>query len=408
MAEDPLDHLMSATLAIDGDAARAQRPALPFSGGADAPATAAPRAASAAFQDSGTLSESAAWPSEETSPTDHPMRSVAHPPASLPVSQLLGQPPNASPAAWVPAPQSPAPPQPRAASSAFAASNAAREPENQAVTPQASASPRARPEPTRHRVDYLWHDTLAELEMLRAASREIERKSEIEDEWLTSPGVVHATKELTQLRRLLQTGTPRSTEEVLRLYEESLDAGNDRLLCLVSGELHLSFEPIEMLRVTLSVITPFLATDAALKHAYDAAHEALKTPGGLAPSIAASHKERVDEAIRQAIRSPAASLDAVIDRALMEARAFNRRRVFGGSLVRAMLQPPGTARGKDAPNAVPSYLTDAAAEQLPLMRSIPSRMIVEVRPSQDGVELNLLAFRVLAIAREVSLSRNRH
>ena len=228
--------------------------------------------------------------------------------------------------------------------------------------------------------------------------------NDLGDEWLApTAGVANSSNDGAEIRAILLERQPTSIDELARLYEETLDRGADRLLCLVRGELTLSFEPIDAVRATLAVVTPFLA-DTRLKEAYDAAQEALRATGGLAPAIAASHKERLDEAMRAASRNSYPAMESLIERSLIEERAFSRRKVFGGSFVRGLLQPSNrSALPAHASGGVPVYVPDAGAESLPLMRSVPVRLIAEVRPTQDAVESHPLALRVVALGRVVDL-----
>lgn len=443
MAEDPLDALMSATLAIEGEEAQTKRPALPFAGHPGAAPPAAPL--EVARVDSGTYSEGNPWPPQQLPPTvaDAPRRPAPIPapaawaaPAPPPPAPVRVGAPVYAPAGAMPSampemisrmvashqPQHVAPP-PRisdaalargATASAYAASNAATEARpagaaaDREIAVQASARAASSPQVCGERIDYLWHDKLAEEDILRASSMKKEgQRADPDDEWLSADHVAaSASKEASGVRAILGQRQPRSIDEVQELYDKALDAGAERLYCLVRGEVTLSFESIEALRVTLSVITPFLG-DARLKEAYEAAQEALRTSGGVAPAVAASHKERVDEALRAASRGASATIEAVIDRALIESRSFSRRRVFGAQLVRGLLQPSARGSSGSAASHVPVYLPDAAAEELPLMRSVPMRLIVEVRPAQDAVEAHPLALRVVAVARVVELGARR-
>jgi hypothetical protein len=246
----------------------------------------------------------------------------------------------------------------------------------------------------RTRVDYLWHDAAAEQGILRDA----------EAEWTAASNGASGPKGEAFVRGILADGKPMSIEDITRRYEEALDRGGERLFCLAGGELTLSFEPVDALRVTLSVVTPLLG-DARLKEAYDAAQEALRTGTSIAPAIALSHKQRIDEATKAALRGsldPAESaIESVVERALLEDRAFARCRVFAGSFVRCSLGVGSSRSGSPVP--VPVYLPEAGARELPLMRVAPMRLVVEVRPSQDAAEPHPLALRALALARVVEL-----
>jgi hypothetical protein len=299
-----------------------------------------------------------------------------------------------------------------ATASAYAFSNAATAPSPaQSVRELREAEPATRAPAAaeeRERIDYLWHDTASEDHIVRARSMKRQASAHgIEDEWLPSHAATDSSKEAATIRAIVAERRPSSMEEVARLYEEALDRGGERLFCLVRGELTLSFEPVEALRVTLSVITPFL-TDGRLKEAYDSAREALQTSESLAPAIAATHKDRVDDAMKSALRASYATIESVIERALIEDRAFSRRKVFGHRFVRGLLHPWSRSSSSSATaGAVPVYVPDDGAQALPLMSRVPMRLIVEVRPTQDAVESHPLALRVVALGRVFEPSRGR-
>ncbi len=130
----------------------------------------------------------------------------------------------------------------------------------------------------------------------------------------------------------------------------------------VSG--NVSFDALEALRMTLALVTPFLA-DVRVKDAYDAARAALDASANMPAAIASSHRDRIDEAIKAVARPAHATLEAVVERALLESRAWSTRNVFGTSMVRALVEPSGVANRS---SAVPAYLDSAAATRLPRVR----------------------------------------
>lgn len=281
-------------------------------------------------------------------------------------------------------------------SSALAVSNAATSRQLNVVAPE---PPKSRPRHTRsERIDLLWADASARTHLETAklipppsTERSLEQRLVDEEPPETSD----------ELLRALGRGELFSAPEALAAYEGALDAHRPRTLALVAGQLEMSFDPIEALRATLGVATPFVPGNERLKEACAAASEALSANAGLLPGVAASHKKRVEEALRQAVRGATDSIEAVVDHALIEARSFARRRVFGGTFVRATLTHRG---GRES---VTVYIPEAALEELPLLRTFPVSLAVEVRPPQDGNEPYEVAYRALALGRVVEIGYGR-
>jgi len=93
------------------------------------------------------------------------------------------------------------------------------------------------------------------------------------------------------------------------------------------------------------------------------------------------------------------AIEHMVERALIESRAFARRKLFAGFPIRALFTlDPGT-------EAFPIYLSEAAAAELPLMRTFQVRAIVELCAANDGIDVGPLALRVLALARVVERCR---
>ncbi len=165
-------------------------------------------------------------------------------------------------------------------------------------------------------------------------------------------------------------------------------------LLVVPGELRFAFDTIEALRLTVSAALPFAPGDARLREALDLARELLATPWLTPLSHAAEAlTQRVQEAFTQGGRPPA-YLGGVVDRALLERRAYQRRTVLGADRIRATLALPG-----EAPR--PVYLPTEAAASLPMFPAFDARLLVEVHPPQDQAEASPVALKALAIGRVV-------
>ncbi len=220
--------------------------------------------------------------------------------------------------------------------------------------------------------------------------------SEIRAACTSQPGDV----DRAAIARVLARARSTSTEENVARCERALDDGGPRPLSVVDGALELAFEPREARRAQLAAVTPLLAADRSLSEAHAAALESMRTPGGPPSGVAAAHRDRIDDLVRKLDLSALRSVEAVIQQSLVEARAYARRRMFGGTFVRASL----TIHGE--PIAIPTYLPEEAADQLPLASSIPSRLVVELRPPQDAAATSGICYRVLAVARWVGTAHS--
>jgi hypothetical protein len=282
--------------------------------------------------------------------------------------------------AWLrPAPAASPPPAPRPAMGSSPAFLGAA-----ARSPQAPAAPRfGGAEP----VDLVWHDRAA-VGRVRAA--------------FLDPGQGPAGAEGDPDRiasdfAVALASAPRATAA---LIDEAMTAptsdGRFRApLMVVPGELRFTFDAIEALRLTVSAALPFAPGDARVREAVDLARELLATPW-LAPLSTAAEglTQRVQEAFAQGGRPPA-YLGGVVDRALLERRAYQRRTVLGAERIRATISLPGA----EAPR--PVYLPAEAAASLPMFPAFDARLLVEVHPPQDHAEASPVALKALAIGRVV-------
>lgn len=166
-------------------------------------------------------------------------------------------------------------------------------------------------------------------------------------------------------------------------------------LRLVAGDLVFPFDELETLKVTITAVTPLIGNDEALRAAVTAAQDYLKLPDvQSAPASAAPYTVRIREAYAQGKRAVSlAELEAQIERALLEQRCYQRRKVFGKPHLRALLAASGDAK------PVPIYLPAGLAEALPMYARFRSRAIVEVNLQVDQYESHAAALRTLALAR---------
>ncbi|EYF08104.1 DUF2169 domain-containing protein [Chondromyces apiculatus] len=163
----------------------------------------------------------------------------------------------------------------------------------------------------------------------------------------------------------------------------------------LAGELIFPFDETEALKVTVAAVTPFVGSDETLRAAVTTAQDFLKVPDlRSAPAVAEGLMARVVEAWNGGKRpTPQGYLEAQTERALLEGRCYQRRKVLGGKQLRALAQTAG------AQMLLPVYLPDALADGLPLYQRFRVRAIVEVHPQVDQYEVQPLCLKVLALAR---------
>jgi hypothetical protein len=170
---------------------------------------------------------------------------------------------------------------------------------------------------------------------------------------------------------------------------------------LAAGELALPFDDVETLKAHVAVITPLAAGDERLRAELALLRDFFATPdlGGAVPIVDALAARLWDAFGRSKRAVPADVLRAHADATLLLGRKLQRREVFGGAHLRALL----TAGG--AP--IPAYLPASLAATLPMYQRFRARILCEVHLSVDQQEASVTALRVLALARLVDRSRRR-
>jgi hypothetical protein len=172
-------------------------------------------------------------------------------------------------------------------------------------------------------------------------------------------------------------------------------------LVLVVGDVALSFDEREVLKATLGLVAPFAAGDKKLKEQCDTTRELLESPwvetgsAGMA-ALTVSLREAFAKAQRGI--SPA-SLETQCERILLEQRRLQKRILLGETWVRALLVPDGSD------HAIPLYLPEPAAKQLPMFTRFRARVLAELRLQLDQDETCDSALRAVALGRLVTHPR---
>jgi hypothetical protein len=170
-------------------------------------------------------------------------------------------------------------------------------------------------------------------------------------------------------------------------------------LLLLAGDLAFPFEERETLKAILGVATPLAGTDEGMKAAIKDAKEFLATPDLLCPpQVIEGFTARVREAFQKGRRTVGPDyLDTQAERALLEGRHYQRRKILGMTAIRALLHP---ALGGGARPA-PVYVPDSLADKLPLYARFRARLIAELTMQEDQYETHPAALKALALGRVI-------
>lgn len=172
-------------------------------------------------------------------------------------------------------------------------------------------------------------------------------------------------------------------------------------LGLCAGELVMMFDEVERLKATVATVTPLSLGDESLKASLQVAKEFLGLPDlASAPAAAEGLTKRVLETFGVGKRAVTVEqVEGQVERAMLEQRCYQRRKVFGGKHLRCMMVMAG---GREA---IPAYLPEALAEELPMFVRFRVRLVAEVRMAEDQYETHPAGLRVVAVGRVVERNR---
>lgn len=175
-------------------------------------------------------------------------------------------------------------------------------------------------------------------------------------------------------------------------------------IVLIAGDLQMPFDELKTLEATVTTVTPLLGNDESLRGSVEVAKEFLKLSGlSTSPAVTEGLTNRVREAWNGGKRAvPPGYLDAQVERALLEQRAYQRRSVLGGKRLRALFHFASPPQGVTPP---PVYLPVDVAEKLPMYSRFKTRVIARVHLPLDQYEQSAWAIEALALARLVATPR---
>ncbi|HVK69469.1 MAG TPA: hypothetical protein VM694_33660, partial [Polyangium sp.] len=206
-----------------------------------------------------------------------------------------------------------------------------------------------------------------------------------------------AKDDRSRVSKVLTRATPTLDVEHALFSAVNDDGVLEPPLLVVAGDLEFPFDEIELLEVLSSAAAPLAVGDKKLKETLDLANEARGTPLGSSAEVAASFSLRVREAWAKANRMlPPDYLDVHSRRVLLERRKYQKRELSGAEWIRALLHGPMADKG------IPTYLPIDLAKKLPLFSKFSARLIALALPQQDQSESQVVALRVLALARTVA------
>jgi hypothetical protein len=171
-------------------------------------------------------------------------------------------------------------------------------------------------------------------------------------------------------------------------------------LVVLRGKLRFPFEALEILRATAAVVTPVAGDDKKLNSALEQVKELLDTPlwSGAAETVTnfVGHLRKLYRESRRALSID--YLDETVDRTLLEQRKYDKRTLFGGSWIRALLSLDERDKG------IPIYLPEELDKRLPMMTSFNARLIAEAHVRQDQFETHPHALKVVTLGRVVDFN----
>lgn len=287
-----------------------------------------------------------------------------------------------------------------AARGVLAAMDAARDPGHAAAprpsSPPVAATPRRAPPTRRHKL--LWFDPLrvgdvrAEPSLADLLSdRELRLIEQGRDEELEG-----AARDRADVFELLVRGQT----VPLGQLQQRVDAATDEHgmfeppVLIVAGELSFPFDPVARLRATVTVLTPLSLGDKQLRALIDEAEELLGSPW-----LEGSHDVADQLVVRlksDATRAKRGLVADVVDKRteqlLLEQRAYQERKLYGSTWLRALL-----AEHNETPQLC--YLPASLRDVLPLYARFEARLVVELDLREEQGESCPLALKALAVAR---------
>lgn len=238
-----------------------------------------------------------------------------------------------------------------------------------------------------------WRALLAELDLKRSST--VRDDSDRDGQGGGDP----RKKDRAEVFEVLVRGEPAGAADLDRAFVEAMDEDGrfEPPLVLVSGDLELPFDELELLRATVTMASPLVLADKKLKDTLDGVNEVLKIPGlHSAGGIADGLTRRVEEAfapVRDRQKLPADYLETGRTRMLVAQRHYQRRTLWGTAWLRGLLRPTGGG-------AVVAYVPEVLANTLPQVQVMRVKVVGEVDSWQELGDVGS-ALRVAALGLSV-------
>jgi hypothetical protein len=169
-------------------------------------------------------------------------------------------------------------------------------------------------------------------------------------------------------------------------------------LVALRGTLRLTFDEVEILRVTAAVAKPIAGDDKKLKATLEQIAELEDSPllRGSSETV-----KRFTDQLRKQYREGRRALSVdyledTVERALLEERRYARRKLFGGEVLRAVVSLGDTRH-------LPCYLPASLTDKLPMLIGFSARLVAELHAKQDQYEPSPHALRAVTLGRVIDV-----
>lgn len=261
----------------------------------------------------------------------------------------------------------------------YQASLAAAEPQptEPKKTRKAATEPAAPPPPT-DLLELLWFHAEAPTNLPKRAGKESE-------EWLPRKGdakAATADPDRARVGRALARSTPLDQAGLKKAIagSASTDGILQDVIAAVRGELTLTFDPFELLTVTLALAEPHAATDRRLKEAVDSGATLKDAPKALPVTMLDNAIQRVRQAFANATtrQVPPDYLQINAERWLADERKYTMKTVRGETCIVGSILPD------EGGPAIPVHLPSSASGFLPGIPSFAVKVFGKASIQLDG------------------------
>lgn len=201
------------------------------------------------------------------------------------------------------------------------------------------------------------------------------------------------------LLRVLSFEQPLDLPQARRAVETADDSDDLELpLVLLAGEARAAFDELELLKTTLTVLQPLAPADKRAQAAVVVVQEAMAANPQPAPEKCATLTKQLEQS-SSGLSLPPKYLSTQVERTLLEARMFKRRKLWGKTRFKLDLTVGS--------EVIPCYVDDEASDHWPILPSVSVLVIGELRPREDMTESAADAVLTRALGRVISSREGR-